>query len=510
MGQNQAKFNLKGDFIHGIFQEKASENFDSADEKYSKYDPADLSTLLWESCVNYSHIEMALDSSVEGFKIWKKKTVTERIEILKKYQEILIQRKNEIAEIISWETGKPLWETQQEAGSLINKVQVTIDESLKRILPQHLETISDRTNAHVYFKPIGPCLIIGPFNFPCHLANGQILSALLAGNSVIFKPSEKTMYSGQILVECLAAAGLPQHVVSLVQGGAETAKRLIKDERIKGIFFTGSKEVGIKILEITHTQLSKLVALEMGGKNVSIIHKDADLNLALNEMLTSCFLTTGQRCSSTSIIAIHDHLKEEFTQRFHEMAKKIIIDHPIKYEKEPFMGPLIDEKAVQNFLVYMGMANREGAHEIMRGKILTDKKFRGHYMSPAIHYYSKLPAKSLFIQSEIFGPTSTIVPYHEIEEAFDICQNSEYGLVASIFSANRELYLRAMDELEVGLLNYNRGTIGAHAKLPFGGVKSSGNYRPAAVSMIDSCIYPMSSMETVHIKHDFHVKGLQN
>jgi succinylglutamic semialdehyde dehydrogenase len=507
---NQTMFTLKGDYFNGKFVPHPQSTFDRGEECYEKFDPADLQTCLWQTHIDYTHIPSVIESSHQGFKIWKKLSVQARCEKLKAYQDVLKLRKKEIAEAISWETGKPFWETEQEASSIINKVQVTIDESLKRIQTQIYENLMDHTNGYVYHRPIGPCLVIGPFNFPCHLANGQILSALMAGNSVIFKPSEKTMYSAQLLMECFHTAQLPAGVVNLIQGGGETARRLVMESSIRGVFFTGSKEVGLKILEHTHNQIQKLVALELGGKNISIIHNDANFEWALHEMLLSSFITTGQRCSSTSIILIQRSIHEEFLNRFHELAKKIIIDHPIKYAQEPFMGPLIDERAVQHFLVFMGMGNREGAIEVMRGKVLHDRQFKGHYVSPSIHFFEKIPPeKSLFIQSEIFGPTCTLIPYDDIEEAFQLAHLSDYGLVGSLFSSNKGLYEKAIEELEVGLLNFNRGTTGAHAKLPFGGVKSSGNFRPAAVSMIDACVYPMSSLEDYGVHSITAIKGLK-
>ena len=204
---------------------------------------------------------------------------------------------------------------------------------------------------------------MGPFNFPCHLANGQILNALIAGNSVIFKPSEKTCYSGQLLIDCFHQAGFPKGVINLIQGDGETASRITKNKNIKGVFFTGSKEVGLKILENTYKDLSKLVALELGGKNTSIIHNDANLDLVLPELLKACFMTTGQRCVSTSLVPIHESIADQFIEKFHSYTKRLVIDHPIDHSEVPFMGPLIDEASLKNYLNYMGMAKREGFEE---------------------------------------------------------------------------------------------------------------------------------------------------
>jgi succinylglutamic semialdehyde dehydrogenase len=237
------------------------------------------------------------------------------------------------------------------------------------------------TTGHIIYKPIGPTLIIGPFNFPCDLANGQILSALIAGNSILFKPSEKTCYSAQLLIECFHSSGFPSGVINLIQGDGEVARRLLKEKALKGVFFTGSKEIGKKILDITHNDLSKLVSLELGGKNTTILHHDSNIEHALLELLKACFLTTGQRCTSTSIVAIHKNIYESFISRFHDLTKKIIIGHPVEYTREPFMGPLVDQVALDAYLLFMGMAKREGIQEIMRGKQL-DKTKKGYYVYP--------------------------------------------------------------------------------------------------------------------------------
>ena len=210
-------------------------------------------------------------------------------------------------------------------------------------------------------------------------------------------------------------------------------------------------------------------------------------------------MTTGQRCVSTSVVPIHEKIADEFINKFHQITKKLIIDHPIDFDKTPFMGPLIDQHSTDNYLNYMGMAKREGFEEIMRGKNL-EKKNPGHYVTPSIHLGNLgHVSNSIFLSSELFGPNCTFVKYKEIEEAITISNNSEYGLAGSIFTFDKNIQKLCLDEIDVGQFNINRSTVGASSGLPFGGVKSSGNYRPAAVSFIDSCSYPQSSLELIEI-----------
>jgi len=484
---------ILGNYFDGDFH--LNSNSKKGLKKIDRLCPSNTEQLLWSFNVDYDCVESIVESASSGFKFWRKFSLEKRIQLLKKFQEKVASKKELIARAIALEVGKPLWEAMTEASALVAKVDVTINNSLPRIKDLKIENLMPGTNGHVYHRPIGPCLIIGPFNFPCHLANTQILSALISGNSIIFKPSEKTAISGQLLIECFHEAGFPKGVVNMIQGDGEVARRLTNHKSIKGLFFTGSKEVGQKILKDTSNDLSKLVALELGGKNPSIVHQDAEVDLVLEELIKASFLTTGQRCTSTGIVPIHKSLINEVVEKFHHLTKRLIVDHPIAFEQEPFMGPLIDKASLDSYLLYMGMAKREGIEEVMRGKHLSDKKFQGHYVSPSIHLCHKWNEQSHFLQSEIFGPNCTFVPYEDIEEAIQIANSTEYGLASSVFTKDEDIFLKCLEDIDAGLVNLNRSTCGANAKLPFGGVKNSGNYRPAAVAMIDSCVYSVASLQ---------------
>jgi len=504
------KFTIKGNYFNNEFNMPATSG-PSAVEHFLKRDcPSDTSLRLWECPIEYRHVDPVIESANVGYQEWRKLSVEKRIEFLKRYQEAVLSRQDEIAEAIAYEVGKPLWEAKTEAAALVAKVNVTISDSLPRIEAKKIENILPNTDGHIIFKPIGPSFIIGPFNFPCHLANGQILSALIAGNSVIFKPSERTAYSCQIMIECFHAAGFPKGVINMIQGDGEVARRILKSKRIKGVFFTGSKEVGKKILKQTHDDLSKLVSLELGGKNAAIVHKDANVEHTLTELIKGAFLTTGQRCTSTALVIMHEDLIDTFIKNFHDVAKNIIVDHALEHSEEPFMGPLIDKQSVDAYLLFMGMAKREGIKEVMRGKSL-EKSSPGHYVSPSIHLAEKWDDDSHFLASEIFGPNVTFIPYKTIEEAIEIANKTEYGLAASIFTADKDVYNLCLRDLDTGLVNLNRSTVGASSKLPFGGVKNSGNYKPAAVTTIDACVYQLASLEidSTHTDDLSSIKGLK-
>ena len=490
------KYKILGNYYDGAFNLPATTGPFAVENIIKRACPADTGLNLWETPVDYRDVDRVVESAIAGFKTWKKLTQEDRNNYIRVYQAEVKKRQEEIALAIAYETGKPLWDSRTEAASIVSKVNVTLEDSLPRIANKKINDILPKTNGHIIYKPLGPSLIIGPFNFPCHLANGQMLSSLIAGNSIIFKPSEKTCYSGQLLIECFHAAGFPTGVINMIQGDGEVARRLTKEKAIKGVFFTGSKEVGKKILDVTHHDLGKQVSLELGGKNTTILHNDANLDHALLELLKSCFLSSGQRCTSTSIVAIHRSIQNSFIERFHNMAKKIIIDHPVEYTREPFMGPLIDQSAVDAYLLFMGMAKREGVQEIMRGKQI-DKSKKGFYVSPSIHYAERWNNDSIFLHSEIFGPNVTFIPYDTIDEAIKIANATEYGLAAAVFTKDPKIFKICVEEIDSGLVNFNRSTVGASAKLPFGGVKNSGNYHPAALTTIDSCVYQVACLEVL-------------
>ena len=483
---------LKGDYFNGQFH---LPTHSQASEKILKRSPADITTVLWEAEVYYEHINHVIESATQGFETWRKLSFEERINFLKKYQEIIRLKKDEIALALALEVGKPLWEAKTEAQALDSKVSVTITDSYERIKKKTIKEVMPKIDGHVIYRPLGPSFIIGPFNFPCHLANGQILSALLAGNSIIFKPSEKTIYSAQLMIECFHEAGFPPGVINFINGTGHTAGKITADPRIKGVFFTGSRAVGLKILENTHKDLNKLVALELGGKNSSILHLDTNISHALPELLRACFLTSGQRCTSTSMILVHKKIEDEFIEKFKILTEKIRVGHPLA-TPEPFMGPLIDDFAEKLYFDFCGYGKNEGAEEILAPKKL-DTGNEGYYVSPSIHYAQKPNLKGKFIQEEIFGPNCFFIPYENIEEAIKIANCTNYGLATSVFTRDPEIYQLCLRDIETGLLNLNRSTVGAAARLPFGGLKNSGNHRPAAVSMIDHCVGTVASLETL-------------
>jgi succinylglutamic semialdehyde dehydrogenase len=481
---------FRGDLIGGEFTLP-----ERVDGQFLKQSPADLSDTILRVEFSYDHIDQAVKAARKAFADWSMLQPSDRVAAVMRVKEELSKRADEMAEVISRETGKPLWESKTEVNAMLNKFDITKEHSLKHVADVRLENALPKVDGYVRYRARGVMVVLGPFNFPGHLPNGHFVPALMTGNTVVFKPSEFTPATGQILAEIFSAAGLPTGVFNLVHGGGETGSRLADHHGVDGVLFTGSYDVGLKIKEKTLTHFWKILALEMGGKNATMVWEDADLNKAIFETLQGSFLTAGQRCSCTARIILHRKIAQEFTERFYEAAKKIRIGHWSR--DDVFMGPLISEKAVEKYLRFQEIAQREGAEKVMRGKVF-EAEHRGHYVTPSIYKVAKYDPSSVYQKSEIFGPNVCLYEVDDLDEAIAINDGPQFGLVASVFTKDRKNYERVLQRARVGLVNWNRTTNGASSKLPFGGLGKSGNDRPAADFAVYYCTVPVASLEDVN------------
>lgn len=477
---------FKGDFINGQFDCQAD-----PDHTWHIKSPADLSDTVMQVSSSYQSVERAALAAKAAFLPWAKLSLDKRIEYMNRLKEVYQTHQDKMAQAISRETGKPLWEAKTEVAAMIGKISITIDHSLKLVASEKIDEIMPKTDGWIRFKPRGVMAVLGPFNFPGHLPNGHIIPALLTGNTVVFKPSDKTPVIGQLMAEMYQEAQFPAGVFNLVHGQGEVGKRLAESEYIDGILFTGSYEVGLKIKQATLHHHWKILALEMGGKNCTVVWRDADLEKAVYETIVGSFLTAGQRCSGTSKVILHQDIKDRFIENFYETAKKLTIGH---WSKNVFMGPLIDSGSVEKYIRFQEIAKREGAESLMRGKSL-ELDHEGFYVTPSINLVDKFNPKSFYQQNEIFGPNVAIMVTDSFDEALLIQNSSGYGLSMALFSEDKSLYDRALIEARVGLLNWNRTTNGASSRLPFGGMGKSGNDRPSAHFAVQYCTVPVASLE---------------
>ena len=477
---------FKGNYIDGEFVQPGK-----GGDSFHNLSPANLDETVFEFRSDNSHVDQACESAQRAFREWSEMTIQQRMEILGKVRDLFAKREEEFAQVISRETGKPLWETAGEAKALVGKFNVTFDYSLELIKEVEIENALPSVNGYIRYRPRGVFAVLGPFNFPGHLPNGHIVPALVTGNCVVFKPSELTPVTAQLMAECYHEAGVPKGVFNLVQGGGEIGRRLVTHKKIDGVLFTGSYETGLKITESTLHDHWKIRALEMGGKNSTIVWNDADLDKAIYESLIGVYMSSGQRCSCTSRIFLHKSVAQEFTDRFYEKAKKLSIGH---WSENPFMGTVISKKSLDTYVRFQDIAVREGAEKIMRGKAL-EGPLKGHYVTPSIYKIKNYDAKSTYQNTEIFAPNVALYELDDLDEAINITNESGYGLSMAIFSKDRKNFEQCLNRAKVGLLNWNRTTNGASSKLPFGGYGKSGNDRPSAHFAVYYCTRPVANLE---------------
>ncbi|MGE3760064.1 MAG: aldehyde dehydrogenase family protein, partial [Pseudobdellovibrionaceae bacterium] len=458
------KLEYAGDFVGGRWVKP-----DRHDGQFEDISPADLSDRIMSVPFKYDHIEAACAAAKKAYTAWAQLAMDERKNYLLKLKGVFDAHADEMAQMIARDTGKALWESLQEAKNLGNKIDITLNFSSKLVAEERIQNALPGVEGVVRFRSRGVMAVLGPFNFPAHLPNGHIVPSLLMGNTIVFKPSEQTPAVGQLYAKLVEKAELPPGVFNLVQGDGEGGRRLVLNENVDGILFTGSYDVGLRIKQETLTHYWKIVALEMGGKNTTVVWNDADMDKAIYESIVGAYMSTGQRCACTSRIVVHDSIAEEFTERFYQMAKKLTIGH---WSENPFMGPLINQGAVDKYLRFQEIAKREGSESLMRGKVL-DLKHKGFYVTPSINLVEKFSPESTYQKSEIFGPNVAIHKTSDFDQAMAITNLSGYGLVAAIFSKQEALYKKMLFEARVGLLNWNRTTNGASSRLPFGGMGKS-------------------------------------
>jgi succinylglutamic semialdehyde dehydrogenase len=332
--------------------------------------------------------------------------------------------------------------------------------------------------------------VLGPFNFPAHLPNGHIVPALACGNTVVFKPSELAPAAGAWLAARFAEAGLPPGVLEVVQGRAETGRALAAHPDVDGVLFTGSYAAGRAIRAATLDQPHKILALEMGGRNAIAVLEDADLELAVAESALSVAVTTGQRCSCASRLFVQRARIDEFAERLARVLRGLRIGPPL--EPGVFMGPLVSRAAWEKLARYRAMAAEAGGERVLE----VDPERPPPFAGAGLVRFRDARQEHPYQRDEIFGPEAALYPVDDLEHAIAAINDSDYGLVASVFTRDRARYERCVGRVRTGLLNWNRGTTGASGRLPFGGLRRSGNDRPAGITATVYCSVVQAHLES--------------
>jgi succinylglutamic semialdehyde dehydrogenase len=474
----------KSHFIDGRWIESP------AGPAFKSTDPATASPgeVVWEGFVAAAgEVDQAVAAARGAAESWASVPVQRRIFFLERFAQLLKDHRAELGEAISKETGKPTWEALSEVDSMINKVPVSVEAFASRRRP--VETEAAGGIAATRFKPYGVVAVFGPFNFPGHLPNGHIVPALVAGNTVVFKPSELTPLVAQTTVELWEAAELPKGVLNLVQGGRETGAALAAHPGIDGLLFTGSAAVGRLLSRAFADHPDKILALEMGGNNPLIVHEAADLDAAAYLTIQSAFITAGQRCTCARRLIVPEGSQgDAFLERLVRMTKTIRTGRYTE-SPEPFMGPVITAGAADKLLSAQDALTSAGARTLLKMEKLPPSPAM---VSAGILDVTDVPNRP---DEELFGPLLQVIRVKDFPSAIAEANGTAYGLAAGLLSDNPELYAQFFGKTRAGVVNWNRQTTGASGSLPFGGAGLSGNNRPSGYYAADYCSFPVASLE---------------
>jgi succinylglutamic semialdehyde dehydrogenase len=430
-------------------------------------------------------VERAVARAREAFPAWRDAGFEARADVARRFAKIAKERVNELASLIAREVGKALWDARAEASLLASKVDVTLGDGMHYVAP-----ITPAPGQRATFRPRGVLAVYGPFNFPAHLPNGHIAPALITGNSVVFKPSDLTPATGAWMVECWREAGLPEGVLEVVQGRAETGQSLAVHPQVDGILFTGSYATGRAIREATLDQPWKILALELGGSNPLIVCADADLDLAVAEAATSIAVTTGQRCTCARRLFVERGIEAEFTDRLERLLSALRIGPP--QEAGVFMGPLASLAAHERLERARQVAVEAGGERIP----VAQPELPPPYTGAGLVRFAETTQTHPVQRDETFGPEAALYPVNDLDHAIAAANDSDYGLAAAVITRDRARYEHCVGRVRTGILNWNKGTVGASGRLPFGGTGRSGNDRPAGVTATLYCTVPQAHLES--------------
>ena len=450
-------------------------------ERFSSHDPVTGDKVWQGRAANADDVAAAMAAARLAFPGWSRRPVEERIEIVRAFANAIEKRGDELVRTISREMGKVTWDAKGELGTIIGKVEISIRAQAERAGgKEEKAAFGAMTLSH---RAHGVLAVFGPFNFPGHLPNGHIVPALLAGNCVLFKPSEFTPGVGAIMVEAWEEAGLPAGVLNLLQGARETGAALLDAPGLNGVLFTGSVQTGALIHKKFAGHPDVLLALELGGNNPLIVWPPVDVKAAANLIVHSAFATSGQRCSCARRLIVPDSADgEAIVQGAAELAAKVSVG-AADSAGEVFMGPLVNAHAADRAV------KMEQGLLALGGKVVLPVKRDGAFVHPAIIDVTGLNVPD----EELFGPLLQVYRVKDFDHALDIANATRFGLSAGLISDDPALWARVKNEMRAGILNWNRPTTGASGAMPFGGPGLSGSLRPSAYYAADYVAYPVAT-----------------
>ncbi|MGK9171764.1 succinylglutamate-semialdehyde dehydrogenase [Yokenella regensburgei] len=445
--------------------------------------------VLWHGCdADADQVAAAYQAARAAFPTWAKGEFTQRQRIVEKFAALLETNKAALGEVIARETGKPRWEAATEVAAMINKAAISVKAYHARTGAHHTEMPDGA--ATLRHRPHGVLAVFGPYNFPGHLPNGHIIPALLAGNTLIFKPSELTPWTGESVMKLWEQAGLPAGVINLVQGGRETGQALSTLPGLDGLLFTGSAATGYQLHRQLAGQPEKILALEMGGNNPLIVDDPADIDAAVHLTIQSAFITAGQRCTcARRLLVKRGEAGDAFLARLTALSARLTPGN-WNADPQPFLGGLISEQAA------LHVHEAWQAHVNRGGKTLLEPRLVEAGTSLLTPGIIDTTGVSDVPDEEVFGPLLCVWRYDDFDDAIARANETRYGLACGLISPDRARFEQLLLEARAGIVNWNKPLTGAASTAPFGGTGASGNHRPSAWYAADYCAWPMASLET--------------
>ena len=468
-------------YIAGAWQNGQGEAFESLN-------PVTQQVLWTGNGANAAQVDAAVQAARQAFPAWATRSFEERLGVLEAFAASLKGHADELARCIGEETGKPLWESATEVTSMINKVAISV-QSYRERTGEKSGPLGDAT-AVLRHKPHGVVAVFGPYNFPGHLPNGHIVPALLAGNSVVFKPSELTPGVAELTVKCWIEAGLPAGVLNLLQGARETGIALAAHTGIDGLFFTGSSRTGNALHQQFAGRPDKILALEMGGNNPLVVDQVADLDAAVYTIIQSAFISAGQRCTcARRLLVPQGAWGDSLLTRLVEVSQSIEVG-AFDQQPAPFMGSVISLGAARALMDAQEVLLGSGAVALLE---MTQPNTNAALLTPGIIDVTEVSDRS---DEELFGPLLQVIRYTDFDAAIAEANNTAFGLAAGLLSDSQARYQQFWLQSRAGIVNWNKQLTGAASSAPFGGIGASGNHRASAYYAADYCAYPVASLET--------------
>lgn len=447
-------------------------------------------------------VEAAVAAARAALPAWRRRPMDERVAIVRAFAKLVDAHKADMAAVISRATGKPLWDAATEAAAMVGKAELSVKAYAERTPLK--EVAAGPFIARISHHPHGVMSVLGPFNFPGHLPNGHIMPALIAGNTVIFKPSEQTPEVAEFTLRLWQEAGLPAGVINLLQGARAPAELLVAHDGVDGVLFTGGVPAGRAVHRALGGKLEKIVALELGGNNPIVVWDAADLESAAKLIVKSAYITSGQRCTCSRRLIVKAGAEgDKVIAALVRLIDRIVVDRP-DAQPQPFIGPLISAYAADEVLAAQ-------AEWIKAGGVVIREARRLHigaaYISPGLVDVTAMTSRK---DEEVFGPLLQVIRVADFEAALEEANNTKFGLAAGLISDSAELFATFEAEVRAGVLNWNRQTTGASGSAPFGGVGQSGNHRPAGYYAADYAAWPMASLIAPGaVKDDEAIVGLR-